>query len=218
MLAEEIMTILRCAIFAILLLMQAATPSGKAPEKLKSIYDYSLVSLDGKEVSLSTYKGKVVLIVNLASKSIYKDQLAALEELQKSYADKGLAIVGIPSSDFGREELADNTAIRHYYVETEHVNFAVFAKSALRGKDAIPLAHYLTDPKEGIAGGEFHWNFTKFVVDRQGKPVLRFEADTEPSDPEFHVVLEKVLDGSYKKKDAKEGSAPAGDEDEGDGE
>jgi glutathione peroxidase len=209
------MTILRCAIFAILLSVQAAPPSAKTPAK--TVYDYSLVSLDGKEVSLSTYKGKVVLIVNLASKSIYKDQIAALEDLQKTYAEKGLVILGIPSGDFGGEELADNAAIRHFYLDTEHVNFAVFGKSSLRGKDAIPLARFLTDPKQGPPGGDVHWNFTKFVVDRQGKPILRFEADSDPSDPEFHVTLEQVLDGSYKKKDGKEGPAPGGDDDDGDG-
>jgi len=186
------------------------------PAKTKSIYDYSLVTLDGKDVSLSAYKGKVLLIVNLASQSIYKNQMSALEDLQKTYADKGLQLIGIPSSDFGAQELADNAAIQHYYFDTVHVNFPVFSKASLRGKDAIPLVHFLTDPKEGTAGGELHWNFTKFLVDRQGRPVLRLEADSDPADPEFRVKLEQVLDGTYKKKapSGKEDAAPTSDDDD----
>ena len=168
----------------------------------KTIYDYSLVGLDGKEISLSTYKGKVLLIVNLASQSIYKNQIAALETLQKDYAAKGLVVVGIPSGDFGSEELADNAAIQHYYLDTEHVTFPVFSKSSLRGKDALPLVHFLTDPKAGTGGGDIHWNFTKFVVDREGHPVIRLEAGSDPADPDFRVTLEQVLNGGYKKKDA----------------
>jgi len=195
-------------------LLLAATP----PAKHKSVYDYSLVALDGKVVSLSTYKGKVLLIVNLASKSIYKNQLPALEDLQKTYADKGLVLVGIPSSDFGSEELPDNSAIQKFYQDAEHVNFPVFSKASLRGTSAIPLVHFLTDPKEGAAGGDIHWNFTKFLVDREGKPVLRFEADSDPADPEFRVQLEQVLDGTFKKKDApKDGGAPASGDDDDDG-
>jgi glutathione peroxidase len=196
--------------------LAATTPSVKH----KSIYDYSLVGLDGKELSLSSYKGKVILIVNLASKSIYSNQLAALEDLQKAYSDKGLILVGIPSSDFGAQELPDNAAIQKYYQETAHITFPVFSKACLRGNDAIPLVHFLTDPKEGAAGGDIHWNFTKFLVDRQGQPVLRFEADSDPADPDFRVKLEQVLDGTYKKKDAsgKEEKAPPADDDEdGDG-
>ena len=189
----------------------AATPQARH----KSIYDYSLVALDGKVVSLSTYKGKVLLIVNLASKSIYKNQLPALEDLQKTYADRGLVLVGIPSSDFGSEELPDNTAIQKFYQDTEHINFPVFSKASLRGNTAIPLVHFLTDPKEGVAGGDIHWNFTKFLVNREGQPVLRFEADSDPADPEFRVQLEQVLDGTFKKKESpKEGGSPAGDDDE----
>jgi glutathione peroxidase len=207
------------ALLGILLCSQLAWAATTPPAKHKSVYDYSLVGLDGKVVPLSTYKGKVILIVNLASKSIYKDQIAALEDLQKTYADKGLVLVGIPSSDFGSQELTDNAAIQKFYQETEHTNFPVFSKASLRGTDAIPLVRFLTDPKEGAAGGDIHWNFTKFLVNREGKPVLRFEADSDPADPEFRVVLEQVLDGTYKKKDSsgKEGSAPPDEDSDDDG-
>jgi glutathione peroxidase len=191
-----------------------------APVAKKTVYDYSLVGLDGKVISLATYKGKVILIVNLASQSIYKDQVTGLEELQKTYADKGLVILGIPSSDFGAEELTDNAAIQKYYVDGQHVTFPVVSKTSLRGKDTIPLVHFLTDPKEGTGGGDIHWNFTKFVIDRQGKPVLRCETDSDPMDPEFRVKLEQILDGTFKKPEGapKDGApAPGGDDDDDDG-
>jgi len=213
------MTIRRITVLGLLFSFHLALASSDTPIKRKTIYDYSLVALDGKEISLSTYKGKVLLIVNLASKSIYKSQIAALEDLQKTYADKGLVLVGIPSADFGAQELMDNSAIQHYYQDTEHINFPIFSKASLRGKDSIPLVRFLTDPKDGTGGGEIHWNFTKFIVDRQGQPVLRFEIDSDPADPEFRVKLEQVLDGTYKKKEKpdKPAAPSSGDDEDDDG-
>jgi glutathione peroxidase len=202
----------------ILFSIALSTASIGAPVAHKTIYDYSLVGLNGKETSLSTYKGKVVLIVILASQSIYRNQVASLEELQKTYADKGLVVIGIPSGDFGSQELPDNPAIQHYYLEGQHVTFPVFSKASLRGKDTIPLIQLLTDPKDGAGGGDIHWNFTKFLVDREGKPVLRFETDNDPMDPEFRVKIEQLLDGTFKKKDAAPKEAPptaGGDDDDG---
>jgi len=196
------------------------TPAVKEKqEKHKSVYDYSLVGLDGKVISLSTYKGKVLLIVNLASKSIYNDQIAALNDLQKTYSGKGLVILGIPSSNFGSEELTDTAAIEKYYHDTAKATFTIFSKASLRGDDEIPLAHFLTDPKESVSGGEIHWNFTKFLVNREGKPILRYESDSDPADPEFRVTMEKVLDGTFKKGGGDKGPTPAagGDDDDDDG-
>jgi glutathione peroxidase len=212
------MTISRQALLGIALGINLAVAAGGAPAQHRTAYDYSLVSLNGKEVSLSTYKGKVILIVNLASQSVYMHQIEALDKLQKDYADKGLVVVGIPSGDFGAQELADNAAIQHYYLDSQHVTFQIFSKTSLRGKDSIPLAHFLTDPKDGTGGGDIHWNFTKFVVNRKGEPVLRCEADSDPADPQFRALLEQILDGTYKKKasPAKDSNTPAeGDDDDG---
>ena len=211
---------MKARIFSILTLLfsfHLALASSDTPVKHKTVYDYSLVDLDGKETPLSTYKGKALLIVNLASQSIYKTQLKALEELQKTYAEKGLIVIGIPCGDFGAQELTDATALQHYYRDTEHLTFLLFSKSSMRGKDAIPLVRFLTDPKAGIAGGEIHWNFTKFIIDRTGLPVARMEADNDPADPEFRVAIEQVLNGTFKKKDADDKDAdkpPSGDEDD----
>ncbi len=211
------MSIRAALLIAFLFSIRWAYALPEAPKHQKSIYDYSLVTFDGRADSLATYKGKVLVIVNLASKSIYKDQMPALEDLQKTYADKGLVVIGIPSTDFGGQELSDNKEIEHHYKEAEQANFPVYAKASLRGKDTIPLVKFLTDPKEGAGGGEIHWNFTKFVVDRQGQPVMRLDAGSDPADPEFRVNLEKVLAGTYKKKEppAKEPDAPDEDDDGG---
>ncbi|WP_263352881.1 glutathione peroxidase [Acidicapsa acidisoli] len=213
------MRIRHCTMLGVLFCLQWTLLWSSTPPAHKTVYDYSLVGLDGKEVPLSAYKGKVLLIVNIASKSIYKNQISALGEIQKAYSDKGLIVVGIPSSDFGAQELVDNTAIQHYYIDDQHVVFQIFSKASLRGKDCIPLIHFLTDAKEGTGGGEVHWNFTKFLVDRQGQPVLRFETDSDPADPEFRVKLEQVLDGTFKKKDsAPKESKQASDDNDDDGE
>ncbi len=182
-----------------------------------TVYNYSLVDSKGVVVPLTNYKGKTLIIVNLASASVYHRQIAELEALQRLYRDKGLIVLGIPSTDFGKQELTDNAAIQQYYTTSEHTTFMIFSRSTVRGKEVLPLISFLTDPKTGLPGGEIHWNFTKFLIDREGQPVLRFEADTSPADPQFRVLLEKVIDGTFKKKDAKiDASTPGkeGDDDD----
>src|SRR5579863_5066184 len=159
----------------------------------QTVYDFSLVDMNGKIVSLSTYKGKVMLIVNLASQSIYRDQISALNDLATTYESQGLVVIGIPSGDFGSEELKDAAALRKYYSETLHVSFPVFAPAKLRGVETIPLYGYLCNPKESISGEEIHWNFTKFIVDREGKPLARYEVSEDPADLSFHVTIESAL-------------------------
>jgi glutathione peroxidase len=166
----------------------------------KTVYDFSLVDQDGKVVPLSTYQGKLLLIVNLASQSVYRTQIAALNELEKTYSAQGLVVIGIPSPDFGGEELKDPAAMRKYYADTEHVNFPVFASATITGVNAIPLYQFLCDPKQSVPGGDIRWNYTKFLIDRQGKPLARYEVDLDPADIDFHVTIELALDGKLKKQ------------------
>jgi glutathione peroxidase len=184
----------------------------------KTVYDYTLVDLDGKEISLSSFNGKLLLIVNLASQSVYRDQIDALNQLQKTFADQGLVVIGVPSADFGGEELKDSDALHKYYRDTAKVTFPVFALASLRGANEIPLYRFLTDPKAGVAGGGIHWNFTKILVDRKGVPLARFEVEQYPGDPDFQVTIESALAGKLKKKpeakDDKGGSDRGDDDDE----
>ncbi len=207
------MTFARRTLTLLCLSAQFTLAVAAAPGNHKGVYDYSLVGLDGKEVSLSMYKGKTLLIVNLASQSLYRNQISALQDLQATYAEKGLVIIGIPSDDFGKQELADNDALRRFYTESMHLTFPVFARVHLRGNNAIPLASFLTESKEGTGGGEIHWNFTKFLIDNQGHPVARFEAHSDPTDPEFRITIEQVLDGKYKKSEPTDKDPPAGSSD-----
>jgi glutathione peroxidase len=187
-----------------------------AAKPQKTVYDYSLVDLDGKETPLSSFNGKLLLIVNLASQSTYRDQIDALNQLQKTYADQGLVVIGVPSADFGGEELKDPGALSKYYRDTAKVSFPIFSSASLHGVNEIPLYRFLTNPKLGVPGGEIHWNFTKILVDRKGVPLARFEVDQDPADVDFQVTIENALAGKLKKKPAAKDDEGGGDDDDDD--
>jgi glutathione peroxidase len=125
-------------------------------------------------------------------------------------------VIGIPSADFGAEELKDPVALRQYYRETAHVGFPIFACASMRGANQIPLYRFLTDAKQSVPGGDIHWNFTKFLVDRQGSPLARFEVHEDPADVDFHVTIENALAGKLKKKSESAKDEKASDEDDSD--
>ena len=170
-----------------------------------SLYSFSLARPDGTLLPLSAYKGKVVVIVNLASKSGFADQLAALEKLQQTDANKGLVVLGIPSNDFGAEEPGSDAEVQKFYAN-EHITFAVAAKSSVSGKDELPVYAFLTagasktkneqekskKPQEAEA---VHWNYTKFIVSRDGQVAARLAPDIAPDSPEFEIALDQALSG-----------------------
>jgi glutathione peroxidase len=205
-------------LFAVVLFCSFRTFSEEKPAKKKTVYDFSLVDMDGKVASLSSYKGKLLLIVNLASQSVYNSQIAALSELEKTYSPQGLVVLGVPSADFGGEELKDAAAIRKYYSDVAHAEFPVFASATLTGVHAIPLYQFLCDPKQSVPGGDIHWNFTKFLIDREGKPLARYEVAVDPADIEFHVKIESALAGKLKPQKSGRGEKDgASDDDDDDG-
>ena len=184
----------------ILLFVTVTVLAGKsfgAEKPEKSVYDYTLVDLGGREVSLTAYKGKVLVIVNLASQSIFHEQNAMLEELQKTYKDQGLVVLGIPSNDFGAQEPGTDGEVQRMYTD-QHLMFPVFARVSVRGKDEAPLYAFLTGDKKAATSGDVHWSYTKFVVDRTGKVVARFEPHILPNAPEVRVTIEDVLAGKFK--------------------
>ncbi len=159
-----------------------------------SVYDYTLNSIDGKPTPLASYKGKVVLIVNVASRCGYTPQYAGLEALYEKYKDKGLVIVGVPANNFMAQEPGTNEEIKTFCTSKYNVTFPMMSKVSVKGDDTNPLYQFLTDKAQNPeTGGEIKWNFTKFLVDKDGKVVARFEPATTPSDPKLVSAVESAL-------------------------
>ena len=167
--------------------------SGMALFGASSVYDFTLPSIDGSDASLAQYKGKVLLLVNVASKCGYTPQYAGLESLYEKYKDQGLVVIGFPANNFGAQEPGTNEEIKSFCTRTYHVTFPMYAKVSVKGNDKTPLYHYLTDEANPATKGEIGWNFTKFLVDRNGKVIARFESKITPDDPGLTGTLEKAL-------------------------
>ena len=157
-----------------------------------SVYDYKAKSLDGREVPLSDYRGKVMLIVNTASKCGFTPQYAGLEELYEEYHGKGLTILGFPCDQFGHQEPGSSEQISTFCERNYGVTFPMFEKIEVNGANAHPLYRYLKDEKPGLLGTRsIKWNFTKFLIDRAGKVVDRFAPTDAPKN--IRPAIEKLL-------------------------
>jgi len=175
-----------------------------------TVLDFIPLAIDGKPAPLASYRGKVLLIVNVASHSIFTPQYEGLEALYEKYKDQGLVILAFPSNDFGQEEPDGNDAIQQLAAGKYKVTFPLFAKLSLAGEHVSPLYQFLTDKQANPStGGPIRWNFTKFLADRDGKIVQRFEPDIAPDSPELAVAIEKALRGEKEKgeKDKHDGVA-----------
>ena len=148
-----------------------------------SIYDFSAETLDGKPAPLSTHQGKVVLIVNTASKCGFTPQYAGLEALWTKYKDRGLVVLGFPCNQFGAQEPGDAAEIANFCSLTYDVDFPMMRKIDVNGPATHPLYAYLKRAKKGVLGTEgVKWNFTKFLVDRRGEVAARFAPTVKPED------------------------------------
>ena len=146
-----------------------------------SIYDFKARAIDGKEISLETYRGKVVLIVNVASKCGFTPQYKGLESLYEKYKDQGLVILGFPCNQFGGQEPGAEAEILSFCDLNYGVTFPLFSKIDVNGTNAHPLFGYLKTAKPGILGTEaIKWNFTKFLIDRKGEPIHRYAPSDKP--------------------------------------
>jgi len=160
----------------------------------KSIYDFTLNSIDGESTPLSKYHGKVVLVVNVASRCGFTPQYTALEKIYETYKDRGFVIVGFPANNFGSQEPGTNQEIKTFCSSKYNVTFPMMAKVSVKGDDKTPLYQYLTDKSANPkTGGEIQWNFTKFLIGPDGKPVARFEPNVTPDSPEVTAAIEKEL-------------------------
>jgi glutathione peroxidase len=160
----------------------------------KSIYKFTIDSIDGKPVKLDSFSGKVVLIVNVASKCGFTPQYTALEALYEKYKDKGFVIVGVPANNFMSQEPGTNEEIKTFCTNKYNVTFPMMAKVSVKGDDKAPLYTFLTDKSSDPQfAGDIKWNFTKFLFDRSGNPVARFEPATKPDSPEVIAAVEAAL-------------------------
>jgi glutathione peroxidase len=169
-----------------------AADSADSPGSPDSVYDFELNRIDGTPEALSIYEGKVLMIVNVASKCGNTPQYEGLETLYSKYRDQGLVVLGFPANDFGGQEPGTNEEIAEYCRATWAVDFPIFEKISVKGEDQHPLYAFITKQPAPI-GGEITWNFQKFLVDRNGQLVARIEPRTKPLDTQVVAQVESLL-------------------------
>ncbi len=180
------------AIFALSIGAPLAPDRAVAEQAAKELLDLSARRLGGSEEPLSHYRGEVLLIVNTASECGYTPQYAGLQALYERYREDKFNVLGFPSNDFGEQEPGDDRQIGAFCKSNYGVEFPMFSKVRVLGADAHPVYAYLTSLPKPI-GGPVEWNFQKYLVDRDGNVVARFESETEPDDPALVAAVERLL-------------------------
>lgn len=158
-----------------------------------SVHDFKVKDIDGKEVDLSAYKGKALLIVNVASKCGATPQYENLQALHKQFADKGLVVMGFPANNYGGQEPGTEAEIKEFCSTKYDVEFPMFAKVSVKGDDQAPLFSYLTKAENPDGTGDIKWNFEKFLVSKDGKLLHRFGTRTKPDDEKVIAAIEAAL-------------------------
>lgn len=156
-----------------------------------SFYDFSAINIDGEEVKMEEYRGKVILVVNTASKCGLTPQLEGLESLYKEYKDKGLEILGFPCNQFAKQDPGSNKEINNFCLLNYGVSFTMFEKVDVNGKNQHPIYKFLKEQSKGILGDDIKWNFTKFLIDREGNVLKRYAPVTSPD--KIKMDMEKLL-------------------------
>lgn len=158
-----------------------------------ALYDIPLKDIDGKDTSLKAWSGKVLLIVNVASRCGNTRQYQGLQELYTKYKDKGLVVLGVPCNDFGKQEPGTNAEIKEFCSTEYKVTFPMLDKVHVKGPEQHPLYTALTGEK-GAFPGNVKWNFGKFLIGRDGTPLKRIEPGTQPDDPAVVAAIEQALE------------------------
>jgi glutathione peroxidase len=173
--------------------MAASTAEGEG-----GFYAFTVDGIDGDSVSLSDFEGKVVLVVNVASKCGFTKQYDDLQALYERYRDRGFVVLGFPANNFGNQEPGTNEEIRQFCTARFNVTFPMFSKISVRGDDMNPLYAYLTDNERNAPhGGAIQWNFTKFLIGKDGRTRGRFASAVNPLDAEVIEMLETALDEAH---------------------
>jgi glutathione peroxidase len=184
------------AAFTTLFLLPALTVVSAADggQKTTSVLDFHMKDIDGKDVDLAKYKGKVLLIVNTASQCGNTPQYKDLEVLYEKHKDDGLEVLAFPANEFGKQEPGTNDEIKEFCTTKYKVSFPLFSKIVVKGKGIDPLYQYLTSKETNPKfGGNIEWNFDKFLVNRKGEVIARFKPRTNPSTKEIVTAIDKAL-------------------------
>jgi len=169
-------------------------PSPSAPPLEKSVYDFTMKDIDGRDVKLDAYRGKVVMIVNVASKCGFTPQYEGLQALYEKNKDKGFVILGFPANNFLSQEPGTDAEIKEFCSTKYNVTFPMFAKISVKGKDQHPLYTFLTNKQSDPEfAGDVTWNFNKFLLDREGKVVARFGSQDTPESETVTAAVAKSL-------------------------
>jgi len=173
--------------------MVSAQPPA-SPKKPASVLDFTVKDIDGKDVPLAKFQGKVLLIVNTASQCGYTPQYKELQEIYQKYKDQGFEVLAFPANEFGAQEPGSDEQIKQFCSTRYKVSFPLFSKIVVKGKGIHPLYEYLTaettNPKHS---GPIPWNFAKFLVNRKGEVIARFEPGVKPDSSEITTAVEKAL-------------------------
>lgn len=175
-------------------LMGEPASNAQTKKAMKSIYDIPLKTIDGKPTTLGAYKGKVLLIVNVASQCGYTPQYEGLQKIYQQYQSQGLVVLGFPANNFGGQEPGAEAEIKEFCTMKYKVTFPMFAKLSAKGADIHPLYKFLTDKETNPNfAGDIKWNFNKFLIDKNGNPSARFESADKPESQKVTQAIEQAL-------------------------
>ncbi|MHC5542659.1 glutathione peroxidase [Singulisphaera rosea] len=179
--------------FALALVAGLTVSAGWAAEKAMSVLDFKLKNIEGQETDLSKYKGDVLLVVNVASKCGLTPQYEGLEEVYEKYKGKGFQVLAFPANEFGKQEPGSDSEIKAFCTKNYGVTFPVFSKIVVKGEGIHPLYTYLTKETPSTYQGPIAWNFTKFLVNRKGEVIARFEPKVTPDAENVTKAIEAAL-------------------------
>jgi len=179
----------------LVLVLAGGSPAGdKGGQKVSPALNFKMAGIDGKEIDLSKYQGKVVLIVNVASQCGYTPQYKTLQALYKKHADDGLVVLGVPSNEFGKQEPGTDAQIVEFCSQTYGVTFPMTSKTKVNGKDACDLYKFLTAKETNAKfAGKIGWNFEKFLIGRNGEVIARFPSKVDPESAPFQKAIQDAL-------------------------
>ncbi|MBL8149055.1 MAG: glutathione peroxidase [Blastocatellia bacterium] len=192
---RSIVLLLLCAVLVTVVACgseEDTTP--RPPLAEKSVYDFVLKDIDGNDVKMEQYQGKVLMVVNVASECGYTPQYAGLQNVYAKYKDQGFYVLGFPANNFGAQEPGSNEEIKTFCNAKYKVTFPMFSKISVKGADKHPFYRFLTEKTtDPEFSGEIKWNFNKFLIDKNGKVIARFDSGTEPESSDITSNIEKAL-------------------------